>query len=231
MKDAEFIELLNLYLDHEISAADAARLEAEVQRNPARRQTYRQYCQMQKACSMLTADFATESVSEKVIDFEPRRSAWRPANWGTAGLVAAAACAAFVVIGRNSDPATATQPVVASYTPPVVEPQAPRPAETSETRSIARTVVTTPAHRSELQPVFTATSLALGSNANQSAALPAADLEWIRTVQLVPMPQAPTTAELLRFDARPNLKAEPAVYRSNRPMQANVEMVGFEFKK
>ena len=36
MKDNEFIELLNLYLDHEISQEDAARLEAEVQRNPAR---------------------------------------------------------------------------------------------------------------------------------------------------------------------------------------------------
>ena len=35
MKDSEFIELLNLYLDHEISTADAARLEAEVQANPA----------------------------------------------------------------------------------------------------------------------------------------------------------------------------------------------------
>ena len=30
MKDSEFIELLNLYLDHEISAADAVRIEAEV---------------------------------------------------------------------------------------------------------------------------------------------------------------------------------------------------------
>ena len=37
MNDSEYIELLNLYLDHEISAADAARLEAEVQSNPARR--------------------------------------------------------------------------------------------------------------------------------------------------------------------------------------------------
>ena len=29
MKDSEFLELLNLYLDHEISPADAARLEAD----------------------------------------------------------------------------------------------------------------------------------------------------------------------------------------------------------
>ena len=30
MSEREFIELLNLYLDHEIEAADAARLEAPV---------------------------------------------------------------------------------------------------------------------------------------------------------------------------------------------------------
>ena len=36
MKDPEFIELLNLYVDHEITSVDAARLEAEVAQNPAR---------------------------------------------------------------------------------------------------------------------------------------------------------------------------------------------------
>jgi hypothetical protein len=57
MKDSEFIELLNLYLDHEISADNAARLEAEVQGNPERRRVYRQYCRMQKACTLLANDF------------------------------------------------------------------------------------------------------------------------------------------------------------------------------
>ena len=57
MKDQEFIELLNLYLDHEISPADAARLEAEVQSNLPRRALYNQYCRMQKACTSLGADF------------------------------------------------------------------------------------------------------------------------------------------------------------------------------
>ena len=53
MKDSEFIELLNLYLDHEISAADAARLEAEVQTHAAHRAMYQNYCRMQKACKMV----------------------------------------------------------------------------------------------------------------------------------------------------------------------------------
>ena len=62
MKDSEFIELLNLYLDHEITAADAARLEAEVQASPERRRVYQQYCRMQKACTMLAKDFVDENV-------------------------------------------------------------------------------------------------------------------------------------------------------------------------
>ncbi len=53
MNDARFKELLNLYLDHRLSAADAAELEAEVMRNPARRQTYAGYCRMQRACNLL----------------------------------------------------------------------------------------------------------------------------------------------------------------------------------
>ena len=32
MKESEFVELLNLYIDHEISREDAARLEAEALR-------------------------------------------------------------------------------------------------------------------------------------------------------------------------------------------------------
>ena len=77
MKDTEFIQLLNLYLDHEISTADAARLEAEVQNNAGRRHIYQEYCRMQKACRMIAADFQTDpgesgvSAERKVIAFNP----------------------------------------------------------------------------------------------------------------------------------------------------------------
>jgi len=76
MKDSEFLELLNLYLDHEIAAADAARLEAEVKDNPDHRRTYLEYCRMQKACTLLAKDFASEPAEKKVIAFEPNRSSW-----------------------------------------------------------------------------------------------------------------------------------------------------------
>ena len=59
MNDTQFIELLNLYLDHEISPSDAARLEAEVQRNAKRYRVYREYCQMHKACALLSPAYAS----------------------------------------------------------------------------------------------------------------------------------------------------------------------------
>src|SRR5205823_1698019 len=80
MKDSEFTQLLNLYLDHEISAADAARLEAEVMSNPARRRVYQDYCRMQKACKLLASEFQSEAASaddRKVVAFEQTRLAAR----------------------------------------------------------------------------------------------------------------------------------------------------------
>jgi anti-sigma factor RsiW len=53
MKEARFIELLNLYVDQEISPEESRELEAEILRHPARRRLYGQYCRMQRACVTL----------------------------------------------------------------------------------------------------------------------------------------------------------------------------------
>ena len=53
MNDSRFIELLNLYVDQQITAAEATELEAELQENAERRRTYHQYCRKQKACTQL----------------------------------------------------------------------------------------------------------------------------------------------------------------------------------
>ena len=42
MKDNRFIELLNLYIDRQITVAETAELEAEIQQNPKRQAVYRQ---------------------------------------------------------------------------------------------------------------------------------------------------------------------------------------------
>ena len=136
MKDSEFIELLNLYLDHEISAADAARLEAEVQSSAERRRIYEDYCRMQKACRQLAAKFATEAeaaaapADRKIVAFNvaaaeaaaKRRS--RAGNYYLSGAVAAAAaCVAVVMIGQDrvsgagNVPVTPAAPAVAAGLP------------------------------------------------------------------------------------------------------------------
>lgn len=97
MKESEFIELLNLYVDHEIGAEDAKRLEAEVAADPAHRRIYRQYCSMQKACTLLADRF-----QEPVAGAVPARRAQR--RWAAlipaAGL-AMAACVAVVLAVRS----------------------------------------------------------------------------------------------------------------------------------
>ncbi len=98
MKDSKFIELLNLYVDQQIEPADAALLEEEILRNPARRRTYQQYCRMHRGCAMLQEQSrpqagvgekftaAVAAADEKVVDFpRPARTTPRvfisPASW------------------------------------------------------------------------------------------------------------------------------------------------------
>jgi hypothetical protein len=98
MNDREFIELLNLYVDREISAEDARRLEAEVANHPGRREVYDQYCRIQKACSMLSEETLEASAAEaatNLISFPGARS-WRLGPM-VVGLAAAAACAVIIL--------------------------------------------------------------------------------------------------------------------------------------
>src|SRR5471032_2854782 len=97
MNDREFIELLNLYLDREISAVDALRLESEVVADPKRREVYDQYCRMQKACTMLSLEQveASDLADRNIVNF-PSRSGWSLGPTAL-GLAAALACAVGII--------------------------------------------------------------------------------------------------------------------------------------
>ena len=121
MKQDRFIELLNLYLDGALPSDQAAELEREIQDNPGHRQIYRQYCQMQRACSLLTEKFREEAAPAalfrqgRVVAAErPVRISWmRPAALVAAGAMAA--CFAFVLVrtalptGHPAGPALAAK--------------------------------------------------------------------------------------------------------------------------
>ena len=64
MKESRFIELLNLYIDRQISPEDAALLEEEILQNPGRRHTYSQYCRMHRACTLALDRYTAASEAE-----------------------------------------------------------------------------------------------------------------------------------------------------------------------
>ena len=127
MKESKFIELLNLYIDQQISPDDAALLEEEILRNPRRRQIYGEYCRMHRACTMvLERNQARNGMEQKVgrvVAFEaPHRFRW---GHYAAGL-AAAACVALVAVQtvfRSGGRGSAHAVMTAEHAPRPAKPE------------------------------------------------------------------------------------------------------------
>jgi len=146
MKDSRFIELLNLYIDRQITTQETAELEAEIQGNPKRQAVYRQYCQIHSATKQVYASFRTNTEPQPAVDssrtgvielFESRR---RRTHWAiyTSGL-AAAACLALVFVGIDPSsgpsaiPQAGTKPQPASI---AQVPDAPVPQVSTQVAAI-----------------------------------------------------------------------------------------------
>lgn len=220
MKDAKFIELLNLYVDHQITAADAALLEAEIQRSPERRRIYREYCQMQKACALLAENFATPARAGggKVVDFP--RAARSPMKFATyaMGALAAAACVAVVFVQRDrfSDADSMGSPV-AGEVATMVAASATAPAMAAP----AATLVST---RPALQPAFG--GLVRQDSPVNTALAASVPLDWMNRVQLQRVP-----AQELWFESRPAAQPGELIFRSRRPNDAQTTLAAFRFQR
>ena len=243
MNDSEFIEYLNLYLDHEITAADAARLEAEVQRSPERRRIYRDYCRMQKACTVLAKDFNDEAASAAAQERGPlevvgaRRFSWGTGVWGAAGLFAVAACVAIVFIANRKPGASPVGRPVVSAVAPELETGVivGRSENIAAQASFARSVTVPVSRRSELQPGLAPGSLSLGTRiaggeSPAEGSLPA-QFDWLSSLQIAPMQRI--QLEGFRFEARPAEAAQNSVYggRPHPAQQGVVEMTAFQITK
>lgn len=139
MKESRFIELLNLYIDRQITAGETAELEAELQRNPKRQAIYRQYCKIHAATKLVYESFRAEAADQPaahagrggVVElFETRR---RRTHWAMyAGGFAAAACLALVFVATRSPVRDTVAPVVTVQAQPVATiasaPAVPEPA-------------------------------------------------------------------------------------------------------
>lgn len=222
MKESKFIELLNLYVDHQISPAEAELLESEVRINPAHRRIYREYCQMQKACDVLAENFRAQApgTDAQLGQFRSRRGA---STWTyAAGLLAAAACVALVlnVRGRFNEPLAVSTPI------------SHQSATTPALKAPAVAVTPALAVRPALQPVFGPRLFALREQNAEGAEASAFDpsfAEWMNSIQLSSLSNA--SADDLRFDAHTSLQPDIRTYRAGRPVQGKFELTAFTFEK
>jgi len=249
MKDSEFIELLNSYLDHEISAPDAARLEAEIRVNLERRRVYLQYCRMQQACRVIATDFAAaeaggaSDAGKRIVAFNPGIAAHAGRRRRTQlsyalGALAAAACVALVFVLRPapSEPVNPSQPAVEiAASIPVAPSEILRP-ETAP--SVPRGLVSV---ARQVQPSTLVANSLLLTGSTQAEALRAAavrqadnQLAWIEALRLAPLPERLVQQHELHFDARLVTEGRALGYRSTpqaKQPEPGEEMVTFQIKK
>ncbi|HTQ31515.1 MAG TPA: hypothetical protein VMI53_09925 [Opitutaceae bacterium] len=215
MKESRFIELLNLYIDQQISPAEAAELEVEIARSPAHHRTYLQYCRMHRACVMLFENFqvppaplaqALDQAEGKVTTFPARRFRVTRAA-GVAGLAVAAACIAFVVVNQTS---------------PVAQVRVP-----AESFHVA--VADAPARAPEFHTVFTARKLAPADN-RLAVDTPRMAFDWMNQIELSPM--APVSDRPVMFTIPAESASTDLRFRPARgSAQPAVEMTAFEFQQ
>jgi hypothetical protein len=205
MTDREFIELLNLYVDREIGAEDALRLESEVAADPRRREVYDQYCRIQKACSKLSEENYTDSLSQtdpSLVSF-PADRRWRLGPF--VGGMAAAAAVAVAIVGLRG------------RLVPVAANSALAAAGPARAASVADVDVS-------MKPVF------FVRPAPDQAPAQLAQLSWIGDIRLAPVSTSANADFLLgqRADLKAAVLADP---QGAREPQEPVEMTAFRFQR
>ncbi len=235
MKDHRFIELLNLYVDHQLGPAEAAELEAAVLASPDRRRTYDQYCRLQRGCSLLggharsAAPVASrflqslEETERKIA--RPRHRGWQHAYTGAFGALATAACLTLLFVVNRSDFA------------PETDPLALQPSEgtaASEALSLAVSTVAKSSENTrkvELHPALSASGFGVTRSVREAeiAAHDPEALEWMRRVDQLPASSVVVDEEA--FASRSALPVENRVYQSRSAPQGNAAFAAFQFQR
>ncbi len=261
MKDSEFIQLLNLYLDHEITAADAARLEAEVQGHADRQKIYRQYCRMQKACTLLTTEFRPEIApaprrDRTLISFGEQLAAGAPRHvragsvYAIGGFAAAAACVAIIFVGRGrhappespmfaQTPAPQVAPAVLVAATPTASPVVSAPSNmnsdasaTMVARSVSGPRALGVANRSTLVGDPLLLTGSSQADAMLAAAIEQANTQFAWMHNVQLTPiERPASQNNLRFEMQPTSLRPDARTIGNRSTRPATEMAAFQFSK
>jgi hypothetical protein len=236
MNDRRFLELLNLYLDHQIEPAEAGELEAAVQSSPARRRIFEEYGQLQRGCSQLgnSARLAAPPaprfsrslrLAERKITAPRRSISWYPLQVGAFATLAVAVGFSLVVLTQRS------QPAEDGLGPLPRVPKSPQPLAALVTESPAAAPI------SRVEPFVGVhpTLRALNSNSNfntdeADAAEPDRDaLEWIQRVDQLSL-QALVVNEQT-FSTKTMLPPEVQAVRRPGYPQTAVEFTGFKLER
>jgi len=212
MKDNRFIELVNLYIDRQITAEETAELEAEMQANPRRRAVYKQYCQLHTATKQVYAGFRANSTTPQAeapagrvirADFAHRRRT----HWiNYVGALAAAACLALAFVRYNAGASSANLAVetqAAATVPVAATAPAPAPAVIPDNIS---------------EPVYP--HLLKTLRQEEQRTLVASEIQ---------SPQTPSLFDDGVFETRPVLPANsPRVFRGKQVPKEQMQFTAFE---
>lgn len=235
MKDTRFTELINLYIDRQITAAEAAELEEEIRDNPARRQAYVEYCRLHRATRLVYESFRSNAGRgqpavrgyARIEKFEQARRG-RRYGWlyAVGGAAAAVACLSVVSLRYAASNATVETPAVQSAAQPAPSvaasdrlPPMGRSATTADSRSSLLSLRNSLAWEVDLQP---------WRDAFRSELRPLAGLPSEQPLRSAPLfdDQFFTDKEMLQL-------SQSRVYRlHSAPVpQAPREFTGFQFQR
>jgi len=252
MNETRFIELLNLYVDQQLTAAEATELESEIQRNAPRRRTYEQYCRMQKACVQLfeqerqsapstsKLSRALAEADRKVIAFPEPRRVWLQRGLYVTGVAAMAACVALVffraspVVKQNvaSEPVK-SEPAVAVTAVAKVETTTPAP-ESVQTVAIPPADPKTREMRKFYYAVLPVRQFvpanAITTNGEQAVAEDKPDFAWMKNMEFAPL-RPLNVGGLMAETNNQNQESATTFIETRRPTQLPFESISFQYQK
>lgn len=243
MKDARFKELLNLHLDHRLSAAEAEELEAALRDDPVRRKALRDYEAMQSACATLFARCESRAPSSTALRRALRQAESRMENprslrdawgWPTWGLTGGLAACVALVVARLSQPAFVTAKAPETIAEPNAGPDiasialAPAPSAGSVARTgmpsqitFAALGISSPGANADAASrwILQADEPAVYATLEEASAAGETMQAWH-----APAPQATSPAH---FNSRPI----NAWGRASTPVSAQLENVAYRFER
>ncbi|MEO6994697.1 MAG: hypothetical protein ABI273_13905 [Lacunisphaera sp.] len=233
MNDNHFIELVNLYIDRQISGDEMELLEAEMQANPRRRAIYRQYCQMHRATTLVYESFRSEdgalpadplTTPARVSRFEPQSGRRKHWTYYATGLAAACVALVFAKVTFSHNVANSFQSVAVKTTTPV------QPVAVAQTLPVSSQLAVAVIQQPKPVAVI-AQSVSLVADQDYAAMLAAMRKEDQRAFASGQIQRSRTTSlfEDGVFDSQPS--GSSRIFRTKPAASQQAEFAAFQFQR